>query len=89
MEKPVIMELIGDVKGKKVLDLGCGDAEFGLELIEQGCYFYEGVEGSINMVNKAGSVLRECRPRIENFKNQEEYMRRMRIPLILLFSCIK
>ncbi len=57
IEKPVLMELIGDVSGKKVLDLGCGDAEFGLELIKQGCSFYEGVEGSLNMVQKAVSVL--------------------------------
>lgn len=38
-------------------DLGCGDAEFGLELMKQGCSFYEGVEGSLNMVQKAVSVL--------------------------------
>ena len=57
IEKPVLMELIGDVSGKKVLDLGCGDAEFGLELMKQGCSFYEGVEGSLNMVQKAVSVL--------------------------------
>lgn len=57
IEKPVLMELIGDVSGKKVLDLGCGDAEFGLELMKQGCSFYEGVEGSLNMVGKAVSIL--------------------------------
>jgi len=57
IEKPVLTELIGDVAGKSILDLGCGDAEFGLELLEQGCSFYEGVEGSLNMVEKAVSVL--------------------------------
>ncbi|WP_335339511.1 class I SAM-dependent methyltransferase [Sporosarcina psychrophila] len=40
-----------------MLDLGYGDAEFGLELIKQGCSFYEGVEGPLNMVQKAVSVL--------------------------------
>ena len=57
IEKPVLMELMGDIAGKKVLDLGCGDAEFGVELLKQGCVFYEGVEGSLNMVQKAVSVL--------------------------------
>lgn len=57
IEKPVLMELIGDVSGKKILDLGCGDAEFGLELLKQGCSFYEGVEGSLNMVKKAKDIL--------------------------------
>ncbi|CAM3239793.1 class I SAM-dependent methyltransferase [Filibacter tadaridae] len=57
IEKPVLMELIGEVRGKKVLDLGCGDAEFGVELLGQGCSFYEGVEGSLNMVRKAVNAL--------------------------------
>ncbi|MEK3886276.1 class I SAM-dependent DNA methyltransferase [Bacillus sp. FSL K6-3431] len=57
IEKPVLTKLIGDVIGEKILDLGCGDAEFGLELIEKGCTFYEGVEGSVNMVNRAINVL--------------------------------
>ncbi|WP_334073772.1 hypothetical protein [Paenibacillus sp. A14] len=33
LEKPVIWELLGDVSGKKVLDSGCGDARFGVELL--------------------------------------------------------
>ena len=31
----------------------------------------------------------ECRPRLENFKSEEEYRRRMRIPLFLVFACSK
>ncbi|TYR80505.1 class I SAM-dependent methyltransferase [Priestia megaterium] len=57
IEKPVLLELMGDVTGKTILDLGCGDARFGYELIEQGCYFYEGVEGSVNMINEAVKML--------------------------------
>jgi len=33
LEKPVMLELIGDVGGKSILDLGCGDARFGAELL--------------------------------------------------------
>jgi trans-aconitate methyltransferase len=57
IEKPALLELIGDVAGKQILDLGCGDARFGDELLKQGCSFYEGVEGSKNMVNEAMRVL--------------------------------
>lgn len=66
IEKPVLMELIGDVKEEKVLDLGCGDAIFGLELIKQGCDFYEGVEGSLNMVEKAISTLKNSNSKINH-----------------------
>lgn len=33
--------------------------------------------------------LREGTPKRENFSSEEEYKRRQRIPLILLFSCEK
>lgn len=57
LEKPGLLQLIGEVKGKMVLDLGCGDAEIGKELLEAGCSFYEGVDGSVNMVGKAQQAL--------------------------------
>lgn len=34
IEKPIMLELMSDVKGKTVLDLGCGDAQFGVELLQ-------------------------------------------------------
>ena len=40
IEKPVFFQLIGHVQGKQILDLGCGDAKFGAELLEKGCYSY-------------------------------------------------
>ena len=46
IEKPVFFQLIGHVQGKQILDLGCGDAKFGAELLEKGCYSYTGIEGS-------------------------------------------
>jgi SAM-dependent methyltransferase len=53
LEKPVLMELIGSLQNTKILDLGCGDARFGREALEQGCDFYVGLEGSRNMVQLA------------------------------------
>lgn len=57
IEKPIFLEMIGDVKGKKVLDLGCGDAKFGVELLQKGCTSYDGVEGSENMATEAAKSL--------------------------------
>ena len=57
IEKPILLEMIGDVKGKKVLDLGCGDAKFGVELLQKGCISYDGVEGSENMAKEATKTL--------------------------------
>jgi SAM-dependent methyltransferase len=57
IERPIIMELIGDVTGKTVLDLGCGAAAFGNELIDLGAASYTGIEGSSNMVEASKKTL--------------------------------
>lgn len=57
LEKPVMCELIGEVNGKKILDLGCGDAKFARDLFELGCEEYIGIEGSSNMVQVAPNSL--------------------------------
>ncbi|WP_456279405.1 class I SAM-dependent methyltransferase [Bacillus sp. AK128] len=53
IEGPIIYELIGDFQDKYILDLGCGDASFGKELLEQGAGSYTGIEGSKQMVDCA------------------------------------
>ena len=50
LEKPILLELLGEVAGKHVLDLGCGYGNFGLELLEAGCASYVGLESSTRMV---------------------------------------
>ncbi|WP_456271474.1 class I SAM-dependent DNA methyltransferase [Bacillus sp. AK031] len=53
MEKPALLELLGDVRNKKILDLGCGDGGFGSELLQMGINHYTGVDGSTNMIKYA------------------------------------
>ena len=53
IESPIIYELIGDFQNKSILDLGCGDASFGRELLNQGAAFYTGIEGSQQMIASA------------------------------------
>lgn len=65
LEKPVIFELAQNIQGKDVLDLGCGDAAFGLELIEQGCASYLGIDGSANMIEVAQQTLKESTGQVE------------------------
>lgn len=53
IERPIFYELLGEMKGKSILDLGCGDAKFGLELLGKGAESYIGVEGSKRMFDEA------------------------------------
>lgn len=53
LEKPVILELVGELTNQRILDLGCGDAAFGREALIKGCQSYLGVEGSRKMVEVA------------------------------------
>lgn len=57
VEKPIILELAGELTNQRILDLGCGDATFGREALTKGCKSYLGIEGSSNMVNSARQVL--------------------------------
>lgn len=59
IEKPILLELLGSVDGKRVLDLGCGDAEIGVELLKQGGISYLGLEGSENMARVAAENLED------------------------------
>lgn len=57
IEKPIFMALINGVEGQNVLDLGCGTASFGNEILDLGATTYTGIEGSINMVNESKKIL--------------------------------
>ncbi|PSL36246.1 methyltransferase family protein [Planomicrobium soli] len=53
IETPIIYELLGDFQHQAIVDLGCGDALFGKELLERGAASYTGVEGSEQMLEMA------------------------------------
>jgi SAM-dependent methyltransferase len=57
MEGPEVADLVGDVTGLRVLDLGCGDGAYGKALLARGARSYLGVEGSRNMAEAARSTL--------------------------------
>lgn len=64
IEKPVIYELLGAFQNQRILDLGCGDAMFGKELLESGALHYHGVEGSEQMSRLAEKNLKGLKARI-------------------------
>jgi SAM-dependent methyltransferase len=57
LEKPVILDLAGELTNRRILDLGGGDATFGREALSKGCRTYLGIEGSANMVKSAQQIL--------------------------------
>lgn len=57
LEKPDLLDLIGEVTGLRIVDLGCGDAQIGRELLAAGAASYLGVEPSQNMLQLARETL--------------------------------
>ena len=57
LEKPIFDELMGDLTGLRILDLGCGNAAFGLEALQRGCQSYLGIDGSHKMLEAAKEKL--------------------------------
>jgi SAM-dependent methyltransferase len=57
MEGPALFHELGAVAGLRVLDLGCGDAQVGRELLDAGALRYLGIDGSQRMVAAAQRTL--------------------------------
>jgi SAM-dependent methyltransferase len=58
MENPVILDLLGPVRGARILDLGCGDGRLGRNVLDRGAASYFGLDGSPKMVALAKENLR-------------------------------
>lgn len=52
LERELILDLVGDVSGLRVLDVGCGDGEFALELAMRGA-IVTGIDASAAMIEAA------------------------------------
>ena len=52
LERELILELVGDVSGCKVLDVGCGDVEFAVDLTKRGATVV-GIDASAEMIDAA------------------------------------
>jgi SAM-dependent methyltransferase len=65
LEGPVMSELLGPLRGLRLLDLGCGDAALGRDALADGALSYLGVDGSANMVAAARQTLAGTLGRVE------------------------
>lgn len=66
IERPIILELLGDYRGAQILDLGCGDGSFGKELLKGGAKSFAGIEASKGMYTHAQAVLSGTYSRLYN-----------------------
>lgn len=57
IERPIFLRLAGELRGLDIVDLGCGDAGFGVEALAAGARSYTGVEVSEGMVALAREAL--------------------------------
>ncbi len=53
LEEPAFRTLLPDLRGKAILDLGCGMGNFAVYALERGAAFYLGVDISRNMIDVA------------------------------------
>jgi 2-polyprenyl-3-methyl-5-hydroxy-6-metoxy-1,4-benzoquinol methylase len=58
LERQLILELIGNIAGRRVLDVGCGDGEFAVELAKRGA-IVTGIDVSAAMIDAARSRARQ------------------------------
>lgn len=72
IETPIIYELLGNYQNKSILDLGCGDASFGMELLNHGAASYTGIDGSQQMVTSANLTLADKNGSIQH-ETMESY----------------
>ena len=49
---PILMNVLGDVKNKRILDSGCGEGEYSRKLAEKGADVL-GIDGSPNLIQAA------------------------------------
>lgn len=57
LERPLFLELTGNLTNLDIIDLGCGDASFGNTALLQGARSYEGIEVSSSMLDIAHQTL--------------------------------
>ncbi|MFD6431248.1 class I SAM-dependent methyltransferase [Streptomyces venezuelae] len=57
LEEPYVLAFLGDLRGRAVLDLGCGDGTFGESALRAGAARYHGIDGSERMLAAAAARL--------------------------------
>ncbi|WP_273404188.1 class I SAM-dependent methyltransferase [Actinobacillus porcinus] len=74
VEKPTMLSLLPDLKGKKLLDLGCGTGEHLALYLEHGADFVVGMDLSEAMLTQAAQNLSQKRPRFSLYQSSMEQL---------------
>lgn len=53
IEEPIVLDFLGELEGRQILDLGCGDASLGRHALDAGASRYLGLDGSPLMLEEA------------------------------------
>lgn len=56
MEEPAFIDAVGDVRGHRVLDLGCGGGATASLMLDAGASSYRGIDGSPQMIAEAQAL---------------------------------
>jgi ubiquinone biosynthesis O-methyltransferase len=64
LERTLILELLGDLNGRAVLDIGCGDGTFAIELAKRGAVVV-GIDSSPTMIDAARMLTRQQNADVE------------------------
>ena len=79
VEKYTIFNLLGNPKGMKILDAGCGEGIYSRELIDRGASFVLGVDGAKDFIELAkqknknyNNQIKYCHSLIQNLQGSED-----------------
>lgn len=64
LEKPILWDILGQVDGLDVMDLGCGEGHIARELFEKGIQSYTGMDSSERMIEAAEKTLADLEVRL-------------------------
>ena len=71
IENPIIKSMLPDLKGKSILDLGCGDGNMSAYFMDNGAKRVYGIDISENMINEANKLYADENRKFEVMKMED------------------
>lgn len=71
IENPIIKSMLPDLKGKSILDLGCGDGNMSAYFMDNGAKRVYGIDISENMINEANKLYADENRKFEVIKMED------------------
>ena len=71
IENPIIKSMLPNLKGKSILDLGCGDGNMSAYFMDNGAKRVYGIDISENMINEANKLYADENRKFEVMKMED------------------